>query len=154
MKKLKLFILFLSITFFTYAQEKELITTAGLSSVTQEYLIDVSIGEPIIGNIVGSNYQIFNGMLFVEESLSTSDSPLKMDNILKVYPNPCNDVVLFQGIDAERVVEVCIYDLAGKMLEKSKIKNNTINVSKLLSGEYLLHIQTEKELYQTKILKK
>lgn len=59
-------------------------------------------------------------------------------NSILVYPNPTQDVLMIQGIDAQALR---VYNLQGRLL---KTENGTqISVSNLADGTYLLQIGTQ-----------
>lgn len=69
----------------------------------------------------------------------------------KIYPNPTNSgFVTIQSGSAE-AMNVTIFDILGKQISNSKVENNTLNVSHLKSGVYLLNI-TQNNLTTTKKL--
>jgi hypothetical protein len=74
--------------------------------------------------------------LFVDETISK----------LSVYPNPVKDVLTIDG----NYTSVDIYDVFGKLVLSSDAKQ-TINVSCLSSGVYMLNINTEKGTATQKI---
>lgn len=72
---------------------------------------------------------------------------------LSLYPNPANDII---NIDIESVVEnVVITDLAGKTVyTANKTINNTVNVSKLDAGTYVINVYSANRTYSTKFIKR
>ena len=59
-------------------------------------------------------------------------------NAILVYPNPTQDVLMIQGIEAQTLR---VYDMQGRLL---KTENGTqVNVSNLAEGTYLLQIGTQ-----------
>ncbi|WP_157485895.1 T9SS type A sorting domain-containing protein [Flavobacterium soli] len=61
---------------------------------------------------------------------------------LKVYPNPVVDGKLYINTDANSSKEVVIYDVLGKQVLKATT-NNTVNVSNLNGGVYIVKITEE-----------
>ena len=55
-----------------------------------------------------------------------------------VYPNPTQDVLMIQGIEAQALR---VYDLQGRMLLQQE--GTQIGVSQLSEGTYLLQIGTQ-----------
>ena len=60
---------------------------------------------------------------------------------LTVYPNPVNDVLNLQINNIASIKNVKIFDLQGKLLLQST--NETINVSELSKGIYIIKVSTE-----------
>ena len=71
-----------------------------------------------------------------------SDEPTAVDNVEKgsiiVYPNPTQDVLYIQGIDAQILR---IFNMQGNMLQTSE--GTQVSVSHLPTGTYLLQIGTQ-----------
>lgn len=69
-----------------------------------------------------------------------------------LYPNPAQDEII---IDTENKIYTCeIFDILGKtILRYNNLSNNTINVSCILKGQYLLKIITSKGTQTNKFIK-
>ena len=65
------------------------------------------------------------------------------DNGLNVYPNPANDVLHITNSSSDAIVGIKITDLTGKVVYENNSTsaiNNTIDVSNLSSGNYVIEI--------------
>lgn len=83
------------------------------------------------------------------ETLSTNDTAL--ENSIRVYPNPAsNQITIAFPLPIERVR---FYDLLGKLILQEE-GQNTINISELSIGIYILKIQTSMGIVSKKIVKK
>src|SRR5690554_1369826 len=85
----------------------------------------------------------------VQCSLST---PTFAQNKISIYPNPVSDILYFEtaGVTIEKVI---IFDLSGrKVLEQNEV--NTISVSHLQKGSYLIKIFSDKGVQAKKIIVK
>ncbi len=108
----------------------------------------------VIGKWVyeGDNLQLLDkaGNVLATEALtnikkitfSTSGSITDIENVdsnsILVYPNPTQDVLMIQGIEAQALR---VYDLQGRLLVQ---ENGTqVSVSNLAEGTYLLQIGTQ-----------
>lgn len=58
---------------------------------------------------------------------------------MTLYPNPANNVVRIDGVDAEFAKEIVIYDIAGKAV-KHYMYCNELNVNDLQNGAYMLRV--------------
>ncbi len=67
-----------------------------------------------------------------------------------IYPNPAKEILYIKKADNSRV---SIYDLSGKLLLQKMIFRNSINVSSLNKGTYILRINTNGEISNYKIVK-
>ncbi len=83
---------------------------------------------------------------FVARSLAEINlSSASFDNIngLTMYPNPLSGNTLYLTSTANADMSVQIFDLLGKEVVKANVINNTVNVSKLTAGVYVVKITEE-----------
>ena len=75
-------------------------------------------------------------------TLGTTDFEISEDNLV-VYPNPTSDYLnIVSAID---IKEINLFDINGKLIEKFlKYKNNSIDVSSLETGNYIILFETSK----------
>lgn len=90
-------------------------------------------------NDTGSDgtYAIDNFEFNATASLSVNQSAIAG---LSVYPNPVKDGNLYITSDSSEAKTVAVYDILGKQVLNAKTSNNTINVSNLKSGAYIVKI--------------
>ena len=69
---------------------------------------------------------------------------------IKIYPNPATDYVTVEGADVNAVE---IYSLAGALMAREKAEN-TINVSNLAKGSYLVKVISTEGVKVEKLIKK
>lgn len=86
---------------------------------------------------------------FVLEPVASSSVSEITKNQFKVYPNPAESVVNIQS-DFD-ITSIEIIDLTGRKV--LNFNSNTADVSSLNKGTYILNIQTEKGMQQTKFIK-
>ncbi len=92
----------------------------------------------------------------IEQSLSNSD--FNFDGDFKIYPNPTDDVLNLSYSQDQAIVvnNISIYNMLGQLvlvIPNAKTIQN-IDVSKFSNGEYLVKIDTNKGITNTKFLKK
>ena len=75
-----------------------------------------------------------------------------VNNNLKLYPNPVNSVLTIKGI--ENSANISIFDLCGKKVLSQKMNSNTIDLSDLVEGVYIVNITSKKNHINYKIFKK
>lgn len=94
-----------------------------------QIFFDYAAGTPT--NTASTTYQ----------NLSISDN--KLDNSVKVYPNPTNDIINAEGDTTIKSIE--LYDLFGRLLQTNLINTNktAIDVSQRATGTYFLKITTD-----------
>ena len=82
--------------------------------------------------------------------VSTSVTELKVESVL-VFPNPADALL---NIQIPRAESVCIYSADGKLVRNILPKTNTIDISDLNPGLYLIRVLVNNEQYQTTLIKK
>lgn len=85
-----------------------------------------------------------------DNSLSTNNFS---KNKLLIYPNPINETLHFSLLENEIVNEYEIYNLLGKKIISNKLIENQIDVSYLSKGVYLLKLQTNGGVLNSKFIK-
>ena len=81
---------------------------------------------------------------------STASSELKEE--VMIYPNPTLDLISVTS--AENIKNIKIFSTTGQIMLYSDTNFSHIEVSGLHSGMYILHIETEENLYVKKLVKK
>jgi hypothetical protein len=72
---------------------------------------------------------------------------------LILYPNPADNSLTLQLETRSKSMEIIVYDLMGKLvLEKSLHETNTLDVSSLNPGMYILRLVDDGEILQTEKL--
>ncbi|MCD4791715.1 MAG: T9SS type A sorting domain-containing protein [Bacteroidales bacterium] len=76
-------------------------------------------------------------------------------NGISIYPNPTNGIINIETGN-NNIQNIKISDITGKtLIKKSDIQQNeAIDLSEIESGIYIISIQTDKEIFTTKIIKK
>ena len=94
---------------------------------------------------------IFTGMFTTTDGIDD----VTYSNNITVYPNPVQDNLNIKMTDDNKLDLIDIYDINGKKVMHQFINaNNTIDVSRLSSGNYILHAQSGKTIYTTKFIKR
>ncbi|MFP3593667.1 T9SS type A sorting domain-containing protein [Chryseobacterium sp. SIMBA_038] len=99
--------------------------------------------HPIITNTFTTNIQN-------ETVLATSESNKNKD-VFSIYPNPVKDILSIKS-DKE-IVKAEIYDTTGRIINSSGVKNNSINVSELPKGNYIIKLSTKDKAVTQKFIK-
>ncbi|MCZ8169409.1 MAG: S8 family peptidase [Flavobacterium sp.] len=86
--------------------------------------------------------------------LSLSNSAFTNDNTFFVYPNPAQNEIHFNNPKGLNLDEVSIYDITGKLVLSSQgVVNNTMDVSRLQSGVYMVKIASQGATFVRKFTK-
>jgi hypothetical protein len=90
--------------------------------------------------------------LILEKAITVGNgnSIAEFDHTISIFPNPVSNTLNIKSSNAIELLE--IYSLEGKLISQNK-NENSVDVSSLGNGIYLLKVHTEKEVYQTKIIK-
>ena len=99
---------------------------------------------------ISSDYDVFYDNMMLYETATASVE--EFSNYFNMYPNPVNDVLTIQSKNIE-VSKVEIYNTIGqRVLEQDGLVKNTINVSSLPKGIYVLKLNSDSKSYSTKIV--
>ena len=100
-------------------------------------------GSPMIRLLLGHSNQTASGI----EELSNAT--------IKAYPNPTSGLLTFELPSAESDYQVALYNTMGQLCFNQKLETNSIDISTLEMGIYLLRLTDTKAgiVYQNKLLK-
>lgn len=98
-------------------------------------------------NITDDGFKLYIDDIRVEEQNDLSTEELVDDNF-NVYPNPTTAIV---NVEVNQLKELTLMTLSGQKLIESK--ENSINLSSINTGIYLLVVETETGTYSKKIVK-
>lgn len=73
------------------------------------------------------------------------------NNRFNIFPNPASNVITIEGFS--EVVKVDIYSLHGTYIESKTVDSNTIDISHLPNGMYILDIKTKSKSEKHKFIK-
>ncbi len=86
------------------------------------------------------------------ENCTLSVNQFNLENAFNIYPNPVKEQFTIQN-DAGYVIDaISIYTILGKLIYKSKDIQNTIDVSTLSNGMYLIKLNSNNKIITKKII--
>ena len=154
-----LYIILLFITTSSYAQlHHHMISSQGSTSkIDSGIVITQTIGQQsVTGNYenqslkIGQGYQQANWSKIILELINPELE-------VAIYPNPFNDNINIQH-NSDEDITINIFNPAGMRVYNSVINVTgsiqTVNLEQLPSGVYLIHLQSIKLTYFTKLIKK
>ncbi|KAA0128731.1 DUF5074 domain-containing protein [Chryseobacterium sp. SN22] len=97
-----------------------------------------------------SNGKIVDKILSVTSSSSVLATAETRKLEFSIYPNPATDILNIKT--REKVLKVSVSDMSGKSVN-APLSSGQVNVSMLPKGIYMVTVQTEKALYQQKLMK-
>ncbi len=88
---------------------------------------------------------------FVTNIQNLGIDPTEGRNNVVLYPNPVKDVLSFETL--ENIVKIEIYDINGRIINVLGVANNTVSLSGLSTGTYIVKIVTGDKIQYSKIIK-
>lgn len=86
----------------------------------------------------------------VQNVLATAETD-KENNVISIYPNPVRDILNIQS--KNEIIKAEIYDAAGRIISSTNVKGNSIPVSELSKGNYILKAFTKDKIIVQKFIK-
>ena len=83
--------------------------------------------------------------------LSEMQEPVVLEDNIIVYPNPAKEKVTLQVKEPLKIKDVFLYDSRGKEI-KLELLDNTLNVSKLPRGIYVIRVATDNGTLEQKLV--
>jgi hypothetical protein len=75
----------------------------------------------------------------------------KENSTVSIYPNPVQEVLNIQS--KNEITKAEIFDAAGRILISTHVKGNSINVSELVKGNYIIKLFTKDKTFTQKFIK-
>ncbi len=129
-------------------------------------------GIPYIKNIVKSinggyyvygNFKYWNGQpsqpiikihgLNTGVGLDDKNLHTKIQYLNTIYPNPTNAIINLEWLPNQKINQISIYDLQGRLIKNYSNKVNQINLESIESGIYFLKVFGEEGVEVRKIVK-
>jgi|GEM_PF-3485262 len=119
--------------------------------------VDISSSGSIVAGGTPNGRNIHGEVqMFLSPNASNIDQVTSSD--FKIFPNPVENIIQIESQSLCRIQQISISDISGKTVLKKILSKpvNQIVLSEidLLSGIYFLHIQTNRNTYIRKIIKK
>ena len=104
------------------------------------------IAEDEFGESISGSF-----FIFIKESINTGLT--QIDSNIKIYPNPVDKLLQIHHPDLhQKNVDYSISDLNGRNLQSGKLACNSIDVSPLNAGIYLIKLHSKNETISKKIV--
>ena len=87
------------------------------------------------------------------------NSPLAVDDNLElgydllVYPNPASEIVFIDVPFTYAKMTYSIFDISGKMVDIGVVNKNSINISELKTGAYIIRVNADGKIAERKIVR-
>ena len=129
----------------TYCQiiYPEVLSYAGGTLSNSQYLVDWTLGEPVIETVTSTTNILTQGFHQPHYFLtSLQEFP---EYSIEVYPNPASSVIMI-NTDIQQPLRASLYDLNGKLLNEIRFTESTeLSISNLSRSVYLLKITDHKK---------
>ncbi|MDH6252839.1 putative repeat protein (TIGR01451 family) [Chryseobacterium sp. H1D6B] len=86
----------------------------------------------------------------VQQTLAVNEISVSKENIT-VYPNPVTDILFIQS--KNEIIKAEIYDTAGRIITSTGVQGNSIKVSELTKGNYMIKLFTNDNVVVQKFIK-
>ena len=118
------------------------IVLTNFTTTNSASLVCIQVDNPTYATNEVSSYQHWNTdtiVTFSEDCSTLSVLDYVINSGLILYPNPAKDLISIKS-ELNNIIEIKIYNYTGKLLYSEESKNgiNTINISKLNVGIYLI----------------
>ncbi|MFD1614780.1 T9SS type A sorting domain-containing protein [Gelatiniphilus marinus] len=90
--------------------------------------------------------------VFSDDCATLSTTDFEIANALQLYPNPATNNITIKTPMGKGITVIEIYNLLGKRMPLTSFENNTLNISHLPSGMYLLNIRIEEQTIIKKLI--
>ena len=87
--------------------------------------------------------------LFNEANTSTSVSSLSSAGV-NIFPNSSTNSITVSGVPENS--EISIFEVSGKLIQKSKLTDNQLNISNIHKGIYLIRLETSSGIKISKVV--
>ena len=77
--------------------------------------------------------------------------PATFTKAVTIYPNPAENILNIKTIDLQYIKHVIIYTQIGQIVFSETIKNNTIDLTKLPAGMYIIEIKVGEQIFREKL---
>lgn len=146
----KITLLLFAVPFFGFAQS--VIGNVNSGAVSADNFIQ-SVGEIyVIPTDPDQNNSGTMGMLYQTVLQVLGVSELEKETV-KIYPNPTADFVYVKLNSKSKIDEVEIFDLAGRLVLKTKLQSDQLDLRSLNQGVYMITFKNP-DLKPIKIIKK
>lgn len=120
------------------------------SGLTSDVILSITIDD--YGNKWIGTYGI---CVFNENGVVSVKENHQIRNNITIYPNPARDHLNIEPLRKNEISSIDIFSIQGKLIESKKTNNTqqSIDISDLSGGGYILKIHTENGLRMKKFIK-
>jgi len=140
---MRYFFLFFIITISIKAYPQTIISSAGKTSSSDNFIISWTLGETLVATLQNENNNITQGFhqpLIVDLFPTSLEDDMVLDMV--AYPNPTYDKVLFKGVDPTGTYHLRLVDKLGRVLEQKSVPSDQLEIEmgRYNNGSYLIEV--------------
>lgn len=142
----------------SWVQIDNTLLSNGPSSAINAFGSEIALNWSGSRVLVGSPQQAPGGQVYVFRNpsleVSTGIGELGNEEILSIYPNPANDLIVVEMLSEQTSpTELEVFDIMGRSVMRSQVQQamrSELDVSALSPGQYMLRIRNEANTYSHK----
>ena len=140
---MRYFFLFFIITISIKAYPQTIISSAGKTSSSDNFIISWTLGETLVATLQNENNNLTQGFhqpLIVDLFPTSLEDDMVLDMV--AYPNPTYDKVLFKGGDPTGTYHLRLVDKLGRVLEQKSVPSDQLEIEmgRYTNGSYLIEV--------------
>lgn len=116
------------------------------SSILRAVVDSCANGSVEITTLAGSS--TLAGFVFIPTNVGIQ---FNQNKLVRIYPNPSSDVMYIKNSGLDKVNKVEVYNLKGQLVLVSK-SSNTIDITSLSAGKYIVLMSTNKSTYRETVV--
>lgn len=97
---------------------------------------------------------LFSFALSAQELVETDTSVPSRNTSFKLYPNPVYDAIVYINTASNGTKDIVVYDVFGETVLTERISTNSLNVSRLVPGVYVLQVTENSTTMSRKLVVK
>lgn len=136
---------------------EEVVTEGGLGTVNHEFANEGSYTVSVTFTNGCGEELVYSDIINISCTTSSIGTITMSENVIKFYPNPADNELRISSennLSEDSYIE--IFNIVGELVVRKDIseKSETLDISSLKPGMYLVRLYSGRELYQNKLIKK
>ena len=75
-------------------------------------------------------------------------------NAIHLFPNPSNGLITIEGLELEENNKIKVFDINGRLMHKSVLNSNQLDLSSLNAGLYLIQLTNNRQSFSSRLILK